>query len=178
MLISDSYRAEQARLHVERNDYGVASVQFAPAVSNLITLLEVDTVLDYGCGKGRLAQGLRPQRDVTIELYDPAVPQFSDRPDPADLVTCIDVLEHVEPACIDSVLDDLHMLSRPYVFLTIHTGPAVKVLADGRNAHLTQQPASWWMPKLLRHWELLEAKKIGPGFIFIGTAHPRLEIAR
>ena len=171
MLISDEYRAEQGRLHSERSDYGVASVHFAPVVSNLINILEVDTVLDYGAGKGRLLTALRPDRDVTVELYEPANPEhpdWADAPEPAELVVCIDVLEHVEPECLDDVLDDLARLARPYVFLTVHTGPASKTLSDGRNAHLTQEPTSWWIPKLVERWELVEAKKVGPGFIFIG----------
>lgn len=167
-LISPAYRAEQARLHVERDDYGVASLQFAPIVSHLIDALEVDTLLDYGAGKARLLTALKPRREVTYEPYDPAVPQYAGEPDEAELVVCIDVLEHVEPESLDAVLDHIQALATAYVFLTVHTGPAVKVLSDGRNAHLTQQPASWWLPRLVARWELVEAKKIGPGFIFIG----------
>jgi len=173
MLITEPYRAEQTRLH-ETTDYGVASLKFAPAVSNLIDLLEVDTLLDYGSGRGRLAIGLRknpPKRDVAVEMYDPAVPEFAGAPDPAELVVCIDVLEHIEPELLENVLDDLERLATAYVFLTIHTGPAQKTLSDGRNAHLTQQPAAWWMPKLMSRWEMLEAKKLGQGFVFIGKAH-------
>jgi 2-polyprenyl-3-methyl-5-hydroxy-6-metoxy-1,4-benzoquinol methylase len=180
MLISAAYRAEQRRLH-ETTEYGVASLQFAPIVSNLIDSLEVNTVLDYGAGRGNLLQGMKtrpPQRTVEIELYDPAVPAISMPPGPAELVTCIDVLEHIEPELLANVLDDLHRLAGAYVFLTVHTGPAKKTLSDGRNAHLTQQPASWWLPRLLERWELMEAKKIGPGFIFIGATRLRLEIAR
>jgi hypothetical protein len=39
-------------------------------------------------------------------------------------------------------------------FFTIAAGPAVKVLSDGRNAHLIQKPTSWWLPKLVRHFEI------------------------
>jgi len=173
MLITPEYAAEQQRLHEEREDYGVASLQFAPVVSNLIDTLEVDSLLDYGAGKGRLALGLRkkpPKRDVAVEMYDPAVPHFAEPPSPAELVVCIDVLEHIEPELLDNVLDDLARLATAYVFLTIHTGPAQKTLSDGRNAHLTQQPAAWWMPKLMSRWEMLEAKKLGQGFVFIGKA--------
>lgn len=167
-LITPTYQAEQARLHSERDDYGVASVQFAPIVSSLISRLEVDTVLDYGCGKGRLATALEPKRTIEIEMYDPAVPRFMDAPGPAELVVCIDVLEHIEPELLDNVLDHIKQLAREYVFLTIHTGPAVKVLSDGRNAHLIQQGARWWLPKLLDRWGLMEAKTVGHGIIFIG----------
>lgn len=170
-LISPQYQQEQQRLHEARDDYGVASLQYAPVVAMLVARLEVDSVLDYGCGKGRLIDGLKrtPQdRSFTIELYDPAIPQFSAPPEPAELVVCIDVLEHIEPELLDNVLDDIQRLAQEHVFLTIHTGPAVKTLSDGRNAHLTQQGPAWWMPKLLARWDLMEAKATGPGFVFIG----------
>jgi hypothetical protein len=70
------------------------------------------------------------------------------------MVTCIDVLEHIEPDCLDNVLDDLERLAEVLVFLTIHTGPAAKVLSDGRNAHLTQQPIEWWLPKIWNRFDL------------------------
>lgn len=175
MTITPEYLEQQKKLH-ERDDYGVASLQFAPVVSKLIDMLEAATLLDYGCGKGRLIDGLRknkPVRDVEIELYDPAVAGFDTKPPKGavyDLVTCIDVLEHIEPEMLDTVLDELFAYAGAFVFLTIHTGPAVKTLPDGRNAHLIQEPPAWWLPKLLDRWELVEAKKIGQGFIFIGKA--------
>lgn len=173
MLISPEYQAEQARLHAEREDYGVASLQYANIVGTLIAKLEVDSILDYGCGKGRLAMAFHrnpPQRSFAMELYDPAIERYAGLPDPADMVISIDVLEHIEPELLDDVLDHIKQLARHYVFLTIHTGPAVKTLSDGRNAHLTQEGAVWWMPKLLARWSLVEAKSIGPGFVFIGKA--------
>jgi 2-polyprenyl-3-methyl-5-hydroxy-6-metoxy-1,4-benzoquinol methylase len=171
MLISDEYRAEQAHLHESRADYGVASIQYAPAVSALVNRLEIKSMVDYGCGKGRLLDGLQLQRSVAIQMYDPAIERYAGLPEPAELVVCIDVLEHIEPDLLMGVLDHIKDLARNYVFLTIHTGPAVKVLRDGRNAHLTQQPAAWWLPLLMDRWEMLETKKIGPGFIFVGRPY-------
>jgi hypothetical protein len=40
-------------------------------------------------------------------------------------------------------------------------GPAVKVLADGRNAHLIQKPSSWWLEKLIQHFEILHLQTHG-----------------
>jgi hypothetical protein len=33
-------------------------------------------------------------------------------------------------------------------------GPAAKVLADGRNAHLIQKPSSWWLPRIAQRFEV------------------------
>ena len=37
-------------------------------------------------------------------------------------------------------------------------GPAGKVLSDGRNAHLIQQPSSWWLEKLVKYFDVIELR--------------------
>jgi hypothetical protein len=163
MLITDEYRKEQAQLH-ENPAYGVASVSFAPIVSHLINTLKIDEMLDYGAGKGRLAKSITPERKVLIALYDPAMPDYDEEPEPAEFVTCLDVLEHIEPECLDSVLDDLQRVTLRYGFFSIHTGPAVKVLSHGRNAHLTQEDYTWWMPKLWSRFHVHQMTHTPSGF--------------
>jgi len=170
MLISEEYRKEQEHLHQNPN-YGVASVTFAPIVTHLINTLQVDEMLDYGAGKGRLAHSIKPDRAVQIALYDPAMPDYCDDPEPSEFVTCIDVLEHIEPDCLDSVLDDLKRVTLHYGFFTIHTGPAVKVLQDGRNAHLTQEDYRWWMPKLWSRFHVHQMTNTQSGFTVLVRAN-------
>lgn len=169
MLISQEYQAEQQELH-KNPEYGVASVGFAPMVTALIDTLEVDEMLDYGAGKGRLAENITPGRNVKIELYDPAIPDYSDAPTPRELVACIDVLEHVEPDCLDNVLDDLKRVTKRYGVFTIHTGPAIKTLSDGRNAHLTQQDYKWWLPKLWQRFHIHQMTHTPSGFVVLVKA--------
>jgi len=153
MLISPQYLQEQINLH-KTGKYGTASLQFGQVISNLIDRLNSRSILDYGCGSMRnLLKVLEPENAVQYQGYDPAVPEY-DAKSPADLVVCIDVLEHIEPDLLDNVLDDLKGLTIHWSFLTIHTGPAVKHLSDGRNAHLIQEPPAWWLPKLLGRWDL------------------------
>ena len=163
-LISADYRAEQSALHAKGN-YGTASLQFGGIVSGLINRLAVFSVLDYGCGSMRnLLTVLRPEHEIRYQGYDPAVPEYADNPEPADLVVCIDVLEHIEPELLDNVLDHLQSLSPVWGFFTVHTGPAHKKLSDGRNAHLIQEPPSWWLPKILDRWELRQFQATQHGF--------------
>lgn len=169
MLISKEYKKEQENLHTNPN-YGVASIGFAPMVTALIDTLKVDELLDYGAGKGRLGQSITPSRPVTIELYDPAIEAYNDTPTPRDLVCCIDVLEHIEPDCLDDVLDDLKRVTKRFGFFTIHTGPAVKVLSDGRNAHLTQEGYKWWLPKLWDRFHIHQLTHTQSGFVVIVRA--------
>lgn len=166
-LISSQYRAEQAALHA-KGGYGTASLQFGDIVTELINKTGAHSLLDYGCGRMRnLASVIEPDHDIEYIAYDPAVPEFSEQAVPADLVTCIDVLEHIEPDLLDNVLDDLKRCTAGHGFFTIHTGPAVKTLSDGRNAHLIQEPAKWWLPKILDRWELRLFKPLPNGFMVI-----------
>jgi len=96
----------------------------------------------------------KPDHQVKVQCYDPGVPEYASLPTPAEFVVCIDVLEHIEPPLIDSVLDHLEELTESFLFATVHTKPAGKVLPDGRNAHLIQKPAEWWLPKFMERFTL------------------------
>lgn len=167
--ISDSYRKQQEKLH-ENPNYGVASVQFAPYVSQIANQTRINEILDYGAGKCRLFQNLDVDHALKLQAYDPAIPHLAGEPSPMEMVTCIDVLEHIEPELLSNVLDHLQALTLEIGFFTIHTGPALKVLDDGRNAHLTQQPAEWWLPKFMSRFELQSFQKVENGFFIVVTA--------
>jgi hypothetical protein len=64
------------------------------------------------------------------------------------------------------VLDDLQTITK-VGFFTVHTGPAKKFLTDGRNAHLIQNPARWWLPKLCERWDILKVSPTQGGFYVI-----------
>jgi hypothetical protein len=83
------------------------------------------------------------------------------------MVACIDVLEHIEPACLEEVLDDLMRLTKAVGFFSVHTGPAIKTLSDGRNAHLIQQPPEWWLPKFIERFEVQTFQRVESGFYVI-----------
>ncbi len=162
MLATPEYLKQQAELHAT-GQYGKASLAYGETVSQLVEATQSETLLDYGCGSLRsLASVLNC--NVQYQGYDPAVPAFAGDPDPADLVVCIDVLEHIEPDCLYEVLDHLRSKCLHMAFITIHTGPAFKVLSDGRNAHLIQQDEAWWLPKLLRGFRLVKYQLRGTGF--------------
>jgi hypothetical protein len=164
-LISAEYRRLQQTLH-ENPDYGVASVEYAPLVAQVVEVLGVKDLLDYGAGKGRLGIELQKyvRRPLNICHYDPAISKWSATPVPCEFVACIDVLEHIEPEFLDNVLDDLKRLTARAAMFTVHTGPAVKILPDGRNAHLIQQPPDWWLPRFLARFELVTFSRLPYGF--------------
>lgn len=164
-LISEDYRRMQQALH-ENPNYGVASVGYAPIVAQMMKTVGATELLDYGAGKGRLGLTLREhmQPPLTIHHYDPAISEWSAPPEPCAFVACIDVLEHIEPHLIDNVLDDLNRVTAGVGVFTVHTGPAIKVLTDGRNAHLIQQPPAWWLPKFMSRFDLVQFSRMPQGF--------------
>lgn len=174
MLISEAYRTQQEKLH-ENPDYGVASLTYAPIVSIYCNKLKVTSLLDYGCGKCRLFDSLKVDHAMKLQAYDPGVPEYSSRPIPSQMVTCIDVLEHIEPEYLDDVLDDLAALTLEVGVFSVCSVPAVKVLADGRNAHLIQQPMEWWLPKFWERFDIQLMQKMGDAHFFV-VCYPRQRI--
>ncbi len=162
--ISADYLALQSRLHEDPN-YGVASISYAPLIKQVLEASAAKSLSDYGAGKQNLRKALHRlgKTDFDYRPYDPAFPQYG-QPQPADLVCCIDVLEHIEPEFLDAVLLELRSIAQRLGFLSIATGPANKILSDGRNAHLIQKPSSWWLPKLCMHFEIAQLGRDAHGF--------------
>jgi hypothetical protein len=155
MLITEEYRSLNAQLH-ENEAYGTSGRHAAETIKNLSDKYGRD-ILDYGCGKRTLEKAL----GFPIKNYDPAIEGLDAPPEPAEIVVCGDVLEHIERDCLNDVLDDLKRVVRHIGLFTISTVPAKKFLADGRNAHLIVEKEGWWFPKIksrfyIDYWDVQE----------------------
>jgi hypothetical protein len=168
VLISEEYRALNVQLHRDNLAYGVGGGKHADTVLKLCERLKTTSVLDYGCGKGYLAKKL----PFPIWEYDPAISGKDQAPRPADIVVCVDVLEHVEPDKIVLVLDDLRRCTRKVGWFVIHTGPSSKTLSDGRNAHLIQRPSAWWEKHMADFFEIGKVMESGPLLYFVVGPKP------
>ena len=168
MKISPEYLELNRRLH-EGGSYGLSGQKWAQAVRDVCERLDSRDVLDYGCGQRTLERAL----GFEIHNYDPCIPGLDAKPQPADVVVCTDVLEHIEPECLDEVLDDLQRVTRKAGFFVIANRPAVKTLPDGRNAHLIQEGPDWWLPKLRLRFDIAFMKDKGGEFAVIVVPLPR-----
>lgn len=149
-LISPQYQGLQRELHARPKAYGQRGYKWTAAVTDLIARFDAGSVLDYGCGQGTLIERLRQSglRGVRWSEYDPAIAGKDQRPSFADLVVCTDVLEHVEPEKLNTVLAHLRMLARKAVFVVVATMDTAHVMADGRSTHLTIESGSWWQARV------------------------------
>jgi len=167
MLITKQYKREQQRLHKDNERYGRASIKWAPTIAQLIETEQPQTILDYGSGKGNLRLTLSEKilEGRSFTEYDPGIDGIDVLPEGKfDIVCCIDVLEHIEPDCLDAVLQSLFDKTERLALITIHTGPAGKTLSDGRNAHLIQKGMKWWMKQLKPLFEIVDGSGKAPSY--------------
>ena len=166
-LISDASQKLNDDLHKSDPTYGTKAAKHAPAVANFVVTTQAASLLDYGCGKGMLKPALQelcPSLD--IREYDPAIAGKSVRPDPADVVVCLDVMEHIEPETLQDVLSDIRSVTKRYAIFTVAVKEAKKVLADGRNAHLIVQPKTWWAEQFAPHFNTVDLNDFGDHWFF------------
>lgn len=145
MRMTPQYRRLNAQAHEQMADYGRNGSRWSLAVRELLAASGSSTVLDYGCGKGALAAALP---GVPVAEYDPAVAGKDGDPEPADLVVCTDVLEHVEPDCLEPVLAHLDALARRALLVNVTLVTGRRRLPDGSPAHRLVRDAAWWQERL------------------------------
>jgi len=165
-VISKHQRQLNAALHQHNNKFGNRddaaglAARLPEALRRMHELGICTSMLDYGTGKGKLVERLRRELPASIAVhgYDPAVAAFASRPTkPVDILTCLDVLEHIEMASIDLVLREIHGLTRQFCYLVIDLQPAAKTLADGRNAHILLAPPEWWTSRVAQLFPCIAA---------------------
>lgn len=147
--------ATHAKYLAEGVPWGRSGRKFVREVTEFYARLGADSLLDYGSGQETLRQELAqldpPITRINVTCYDPGIPNRAALPKPADLVTCTEVLEHVEPEQLSRVLGHINALALKGAFLTISCDHAGELLADGRNAHLIVEDYEWWL-NMLQGW--------------------------
>ncbi len=131
----------------------------------------VRTVLDAGCGSGKLMWRLMNDYpgefdvhgfDISDNCLDPCFAQMKDRvltvgclwnPDDFqktyDAVICCDVMEHIPTERVPAVLANLRKSATRFAFFSISVIPdAFGPMLIGEALHLTVQKPNWWFAKL------------------------------
>ncbi len=108
--------------------------------------------LDYGCGKGTFIDQIAPFGLFDrISGYDPAVETFQSRPQHHDLVTCLDVLDVVEPRFRAELLEELAVLTGGAVLLDCLTRPRA-------GGTLQPHPPFYWSALVRQHLKVLATR--------------------
>lgn len=114
--------------------------------------------LDYGCGKGGFINEVRSLSIFeSIEGYDPAVYTYQKRPQRTfDVVTCLDVLDIVEPRFLDAVLEDISSLTAGLAVIDCLTRPRPG------GALMPHQPF-FWVNLVKQHLQIVDVTVEFPG---------------
>jgi hypothetical protein len=141
---------EQYRLlHNEGLFRGKSLSKHIESIGELVQTYECKTLLDYGSGKGVCHDEKTKYWGVKVTLYDPAVTGLDFLPNSKfDAVISTDVLEHIPEDELDEALENIFSRADKFVFLSISTQLAKKVLPNGLNAHVTVKPQEWWLAKI------------------------------
>lgn len=164
--ITPEYIELQKQMHDDYGDkYGSSGNHHAPrvfmAATQVMKKVGQCRVLDYGAGKGLLQksilQAFPEVEGITYHEYDPCVQGIDRAPAQAEVVFCGDVMEHVEPECVDTVLRHICGLTLQVAIFVISLRPAGKTLPDGRNAHISLHEADWWKSFIKKYFICIES---------------------
>lgn len=145
-----------------KTGYGYGNAyQISPSYLNrdhIKTILanhNVDTLLDYGIAAGDQYKRGELHKHLGFESftgYDPAFEEYMQRPEGKfDVVICYDVLEHIPEDSLDYVIQDIFYYCNQVAIFKMGLGPAVAMLPNGENAHITIKSLDWWKDKIRKH---------------------------
>jgi hypothetical protein len=114
-------------------------------------------VIDFGCGTGRAAVKIKEYGcfvqliDFTDNSRDPAAIALPfrqhDLTEPLNMMAkygyCTDVMEHIAPENVDTVIQNIMAAART-TFFQISTVPDNLGAIIGQQLHLTVRPHQWW----------------------------------
>ncbi len=163
--ITGRYQTHMAKEHHGSN-WGTTGWKYSGqlAIQCIATRPYINTILDFGCGKGTMKPFLQQQfPDKLITEYDPGIPGKDTMPHGQfDMVLTTDVLEHVEPHLLDNTIKKLEELTRFVLFNDIACSPTFKTFGEGpyigEDLHLTVEEPIWWREKFKQVCSLHEAE--------------------
>lgn len=150
MIISSEYQKQLKKLHSQKENFG-NRVIIPDLLKELIEFEKINSILDFGCGKGFLSKEIKIQYpESVVYSWDPAFNNEEELPESVDLVITTDVLEHIEFENLNNTLLKLKKISTRFQYHLIACHKAVTILPDGRNAHLIIKTPDWWQDSLRR----------------------------
>jgi 2-polyprenyl-3-methyl-5-hydroxy-6-metoxy-1,4-benzoquinol methylase len=143
-------------------------------------------VIDVGSGRGQLIQRIR-QRHPSAHITSVDLRRFHDEPvdefircdlsNAADreriagtysILTCTDVLEHLDKSYVDEVLARFSKLAGLSVLAIANHSDVI----NGVELHTIQEDHHWWEERLGRHFEILDRQHMYAGRLYMYVVAP------
>lgn len=162
--------------------------QFYNTLDRMLGKVQADTVFDAGCGEGHimdrfltgrypLAAGmdLDPERlhyalahNASLDLIHGNLHHLPLADSSVDLVTCLEVLEHVgEP---ERTLRELHRVTGRYAILSVPNEPFWRIANMARGAYWSEWGNT---PEHINHWSVWGFRRfVSQYFTVLDTANP------
>jgi SAM-dependent methyltransferase len=149
-----------------------------PLFRQMVRMKPGATLLDIGCGTGRVSQRLsdlgwnvsmmdhvQVNKDSVIPFYKQNLwTRWRVSLKEGDSVKwdqgyCCDVMEHIPPKEVDKTLKNI-LSHCDRVFFSIHFGEDNFGAAVGHPLHLTVKPFMWWADKLREYGTVVQARDL------------------
>lgn len=158
--MSDHLIDQYRQIHSSRQ-YGDTSIKNLRYVRPQVVFLAPESIIDFGCGRSQLVDVIGDACDAKTFRYDPAIPDYSEKPKggPFDLLINVDVLEHIPEDELDAIVGEMASLCKNAI-IVIDTRPAEAVLPNGENAHCTLKTHECWQNYLARFFPHVEPIRV------------------
>lgn len=142
-------------IHESSPEYGAGSRHFY-FVLPILSFLRTKSIVDFGCGKGVLADQIDDLEHFECDKYDPAIPQYDQIPtNTYDCLVNTDVLEHIPEDELHETLKYFPRLSDNAIVIP-HLRKAAQILPSGENAHCTLKSPEEWRGVLRNYYQSVE----------------------
>ena len=143
------YSDPKTRNRYGRTNHGKESLQ-------IVLDSKCNSLIDVGCGHNDYVKNLKTQRpeikaigvDFACDLADivccATKMPFKDKE--FEMLTAFDMMEHLTPPQVDSVLKEMNRVSKSFIF-SISYVPSVWKW-QGKTLHPTVRPESWWKERI------------------------------
>lgn len=131
----------------KNTDYMADGLKCARQVMPDIVELCPASFLDYGGGRGHVAEWINTKTSGRCKTYEPSLGQLFKGQ--FDYVLSFDVLEHIPKTTVDFTLGDMADATLKGAILTIaHMSDIHKVDGEDVELHVTIRPATWWFDRI------------------------------
>ena len=148
---------------VYQRNRGYGKTNHGSHIAEYVRGLGAESLCDVGCGRGGFCKSLLGYVKYIYGVDIASKPtgsgvwwtdSYADNlllaDKSIDYITSFDMLEHLPPDNIDNVLDEFVRVARVGLIFSI-CYRASSGTCDGQPLHLTVQPESWWLDKLVKY---------------------------